>query len=77
MRIGILCDGDKGVIALASVTDRFLLVTVAQQAIKEAEGRAQCERDYGLSFVRQLELERLRAKLFGLIPELGSTLKVQ
>jgi hypothetical protein len=77
MRVGILCDGNNSVIALASVTDRLLLVTVAQQAIKEAEARVGCERDGRLFFVRQLELERLRATLFGLIPELGSNVKVQ
>ena len=77
MRIGILCDGGDGAVNLASVADRSLLVAVARQAISEAEARARCERDQRLSFVRHLELERLRATLFGLIPELGSTVKVQ
>jgi hypothetical protein len=78
MRVGILCDGENGAVNLASVADQSLLVAVAQQAIKEAAARAGCERDHRLSFVRQLELVRLRATLFGLIPGLsGSTLKVQ
>jgi hypothetical protein len=77
MRIGILCDGENGSINLASVVDQSLLVAVAQQAIKEAEARAGSERDHRLSFVRQLELERLRATLFGLIPELSRTVQVQ
>ncbi len=71
MRVGILCDGTSGPVNLVSVMDRSMLVSVAAQAIKEAEARALSERDGRLSLVRQLELERLRATLCGLIPELS------
>jgi hypothetical protein len=71
MRVGILCDGVNGAVNLASVADRSLLLAVAQQAIKEAEARTIGEADHRISFVRQLELERLRSTLLGLIPELS------
>jgi hypothetical protein len=74
MRLGILCDGASGVtMNLASVTDRSFLIGAARQAILEAQQRAELEEDQRLSVVRSLEVARLRATLFELIPELRST----
>ena len=77
MRIGILCDGENGAVNIASVANRTLLVAVALEAINEAEARAVVEMDHWIRVVRRLELERLRATLLRLIPELRKTVRVQ
>jgi len=68
MRVGILCDGKNGSVNLVSVMDRSVLVSVAEQGIKEAEARALGERDGRLSRVRQLAMiveHRIEQRLFG------------
>jgi hypothetical protein len=66
----IVYEGNNRLVALATVTDRELLVCAAEAAIREAAAKASRETDEVLAEIQKQDAVRLWRLLQRLIPEL-------